>query len=188
MFEEDLQAALTTLRRGELILYPTDTVWGIGCDATDYKAVAKIFRLKKRDEKKSMIVLLADERDIMRYVAAPDPSVFEFIKQQSRPTTVILDDAIGLAANLISEDGTIAIRIVQDEFCRHLIKRLQKPIVSTSANISNQQAPATFSEISKDIKRRVDYVVNWRQDDATPAQPSRIIKWNRDGSHKVIRE
>jgi len=134
-----------------------------------------------------MIILLADERDILHYVAAPDLRVFDFIEQQTRPTTLIFEQALGLPDNLTAPDGSVAIRLVRDEFCRHLIKRLRKPIVSTSANISGQPTPQNFSQISTEIKEAVDHVVQWRQDDGTPSQPSQILKWNQDGSTTVIR-
>ena len=129
---------------------------------------------------------MADERQVMHYVAAPDLSVFDFLKQQSRPTTFIYENAIGFADNLVSNDGSVAIRIVKDDFCRHLIKRLKKPIVSTSANISNMVTPATFTEISNEIKTGVDYVVQWRQDENQPVQPSQIIRW-KNGAPVFIR-
>ena len=160
---------------------------GIGCDATNAEAVKKIYEIKNREDSKSMIILVADERDVLQYVADPDLSVFDFIGVQTRPTTIIFEHAIGLPSNLIAEDGSIALRIVRDEFCKHLIKRLRKPVVSTSANISGQPSPQNFSDVSDEIKNAVDYVVQWRQDDATPAQPSKIIKWNKDGSYKIIR-
>jgi L-threonylcarbamoyladenylate synthase len=187
-FDKEVQTALDALRRGEIILYPTDTIWGIGCDATDAVAVKKIYDLKKREDSKSMIILVADERDIMQYVAAPDPGVFDFLEEQTRPTTIIFDHAIGLAENLVASDGSVAIRLVKDEFCRHLVKRLQKPIVSTSANISGQPSPQNFSQVSEEIKSGVDHVVKWRQDDEKAAQPSRIIKWQGDGQYLVIRD
>ena len=176
-FDIEVEKALTVLRREGTILYPTDTVWGIGCDAMDEKAVQKIFDLKKREDSKSMIVLVADEREVLQYVAAPDLAVFDFIEKQNRPTTIIFDGAIGFPDNLVAADGSIAIRIIKDEFCRHLIKRLRKPIVSTSANISGEPPPKTFKEISEEIKNGVDHVVEWKQDDETNTQPSQIIKW-----------
>jgi L-threonylcarbamoyladenylate synthase len=187
-FEDDVEKAIKVLESGGIILYPTDTIWGIGCDATQENPVRRIFDLKQREDSKSMIILVAEEKDILQYVAAPDLSVFDFIEQQSKPTTIIFENAIGLPDNLVSEDGSIAIRIVQDNFCRHLIKRLRKPIVSTSANISGQPSPKSFQEISEEIKNGVDYIVNWRQNDLSPSQPSQIIKWNNDGSHTVIRK
>jgi L-threonylcarbamoyladenylate synthase len=187
-FEQEVESALEVLRRGGTILYPTDTVWGIGCDATDEAAVRRIFEIKQREDAKSMIVLVAGERDIIRYVAAPDLGVFDFLQQQTRPTTLIFEHALGLPPNLVAADGSIAIRIVQDEFCRHLVRRLRRPVVSTSANISGQPTPQTFSQISPGIRKSVDHVVQWRQDDDTVALPSQIIKWNGDGTHVVIRK
>jgi L-threonylcarbamoyladenylate synthase len=186
-FENEVVQCLEVLKRGGVILYPTDTIWGLGCDATNTEAVKRIYEIKQREDTKSLIILVADEREILQYVAGPDLSVFDFIEQQTRPTTIIFDNAVGLPDNLVAEDGSIAIRIARDEFCRHLIKRLRKPIVSTSANISGQPSPQSFATISKEIKSSVDYVVRWRQEDSTPALPSQIIRWNKDGSYKTIR-
>lgn len=186
-FNKQVEAALTVLKTGGAILYPTDTIWGLGCDATNENAIEKIYRIKQRSDTRSLIILVADERDILQYVAAPDLAVFDFIEKQIKPTTVIFENAINLPDNLIADDGSIAIRIVRDEFCRHLIKRLRKPIVSTSANISGQPSPKFFDEITDEIKNAVDYVVQWRKDDKTLAQPSQIIKWNDDGNYEVIR-
>lgn len=183
-FENDITKCLEVLRTGGTILYPTDTVWGIGCDATNEKAVEKIYLLKKRSDEKVMIVLVPDERDIMQHVAAPDLSLFDHLDKTTKPTTVIYDGALGFADNLIGKDGSIAIRICKDDFCRHLLKRFKKPIVSTSANISGEAAPKTFNEISDEIKNGVDHVVQYRQDDKTPAAPSSIIKW--DNGHVII--
>lgn len=176
-FEDDIIHSLEVLRNGGVILYPTDTIWGLGCDATSESAVQKIFGIKQRVFSKSMIVLVADEREVLQYVASPDLSVFDFLEEQDRPTSVVFEHALGLPQNLISRDGSVAIRIVQDRFCRHLIKRFGKPIVLTSANISGDPAPMHFSEISTDIKSVVDYVVRWRQNDDSAAHPSQIIKW-----------
>lgn len=186
-FEKEVESALDVLLSGGTILYPTDTVWGIGCDATNADAVAKVFRIKQRDDKKSLIILVADERHIFQYVAGPDPEVFDFLAAQTRPTTVIFDQAINLPENLVAEDGTIAIRVVKDDFCRHLVKRLRRPIVSTSANISGQPSPGRFSELSAEIKSRVDHIAKWRQDDEAATLPSRIVKWGANGSHTIIR-
>src|SRR5437868_8715757 len=179
-FEKDIMHCLDALRNGGLILYPTDTIWGIGCDATNEEAVGKVYQLKKRPVEKSMIVLVADEKQVLQHVANPDLAVFDWLKENNKPTTVIYDGAIGLADKLVNEDGTVAIRICRDEFCRQLIKRFRKPIVSTSANISDQSSPKNFSEITGEIKNAVDYVVRYRQDDVSLAQPSSIIKWNRN--------
>lgn len=186
-FEQDVVNAIEVMRKGGLILYPTDTIWGIGCDATNADAIARAFELKKRVDSKTMIILVGDETDIMKYVAAPDPSVFNFLEHQSRPVTVVFDGALGLAENLIASDGSIAIRIVRDEFCRHLVKRFGKPIVSTSANLSGSPSPLKFSDISEEIRNGVDYIVKWRQDDETISSPSRIIRWKGGGEYEVIR-
>ena len=186
-FEEDIQECLKVLKAGGLILYPTDTVWGIGCDATNEKAIEKIYNLKKRNDEKAMIELVANEKDIMQHVAAPDLSLFDYLQKATKPTTVVYDGALGFADNLVGNDGSIAIRICNDEFCRNLLKRFRKPVVSTSANISGMPAPKIFNEISAGIKNGVDYIVNYRQDDAIPAQPSSLIRWN-GGNVIVLRE
>jgi len=186
-FEEDIELCLTALTEGGLILYPTDTVWGIGCDATNELAVAKIYRLKKRADEKAMIILLAEEKDILRYVTQPDPKVFDYIKGIHKPTTFVYEGGIGLAENIIQKDSSIAIRITKDPFCKQLIKRFGKPIVSTSANVSGYPPPAIFEDIDIAIKNGVDYVVQHRQDDQTPAVPSAVVKWNADGSLTIIR-
>lgn len=186
-FENDMELCLDALKNGGLILYPTDTVWGIGCDATNEKAVEKIYQLKKRSDEKAMIVLVATERDVLRHVAAPDLAVFDYLEKATRPTTVVYEGALGFAGNLVGRDGSIAIRICRDEFCRHLLKRFRKPIVSTSANISGMPAPKKFKEISDEIKNGVDYIVQYRQHDETVAGPSSVIRWNADGSVTVLR-
>ena len=176
-FETEVEEALDVLKKGGVILYPTDTIWGIGCDATSEEAVMRIYQLKKREDSKSMIILMADEREVLRYVAAPDLAVFDFLEEQTRPTTIIFEGAIGLPSNLIAADGSIAIRIVKDPFCRHLIRRLRKPIVSTSANISGQASPASFADIPQQVIKAVEHVVKWRQDDHSNSLPSQIIRW-----------
>lgn len=186
-FEREVEAALAVLRRGGVILYPTDTVWGLGCDATNEEAVAKIYSIKQRSDSKSLIILVAGEREILQYVAAPDPAVFDFMQEQTRPTTVIFDHAIGLPDNLVASDGSIAIRIVQDEFCRHLIKRLRKPLVSTSANISGEPTPPFFAEVAPAVQSLTDHIVQWRQRDRKPSQPSQIIRWKGKGEYEVVR-
>jgi L-threonylcarbamoyladenylate synthase len=186
-FENDIKACIEVLEAGGLILYPTDTIWGIGCDATNEKAVAKIYRLKQRSDEKSMVVLVADEKTITQYVTQSDLKIFDYIKGIYKPTTVIYDGAIGLANNVIAKDGTAAIRIVKDDFCRQLIQRFKKPVVSTSANISSYPPPTVFTDIDSAIKNGVDYIVQHRQDDLTPSSPSAIIKWKDDGSLTIIR-
>jgi L-threonylcarbamoyladenylate synthase len=186
-FDEEVEKALAVLRSGGVLLYPTDTIWGLGCDATNEAAIRKIYDLKQREAAKSFIVLLADPRDLLQYVAAPDPGVFDFLEQQPKPTTVIFENAVGLPELLLAADGSLGIRLVQDPFCRHLIKRLRAPLVSTSANKSGQPSPQVFRDISDEIKQVVDYVVRWRQEETTPAAPSTIIKWHKDGSRTVLR-
>lgn len=185
-FEDDILNCLHILKTGGLILYPTDTVWGIGCDATNAQAVARIFSLKQRPDSKSMIVLVADERDVLQYTAAPDLAVFDFLETTDKPTTVIYEGAIGLAENLLADDGSIAIRICRDEFCRQLIKRFRKPIVSTSANISGGTPTSVFNEIKTEIKSGVDYMVKYRQQDLKKAVPSSVIRW-QGGRPEVLR-
>ncbi len=186
-FNNDIEPCLEKLQQGGLILYPTDTVWGIGCDATNAEAVARIYALKKRADNKAMIVLVADERDILRYVTQPELKIFDYIKGVQRPTTVIYEGAIELAENLLAADGSVGIRICEDEFCKHLIKRFRKPLVSTSANLSGYPAPQCFKDIEPIIKDGVDYVVNYRQDDTEFRKPSSVIKWEKDGSLSIIR-
>ena len=186
-FEKDIIASLEVLKSSGVILYPTDTIWGLGCDATNAKAVQRIFQIKKRADHKSLIILVADERDVLKFVASPDLAVFDFLETQPRPTTVIYENAIGLPDVLVAEDGSIAIRIVRDEFCRHLIKRFRKPIVSTSANISGNASPKFFVDISEEIKSAVDHIVEWRRDDHAISEPSQIIKW-RNGQPEYIRK
>ncbi|MBN8667556.1 MAG: threonylcarbamoyl-AMP synthase [Chitinophagales bacterium] len=184
--QEDIELALETLRKGGLLLYPTDTIWGIGCDATNRSAVEKVYALKKREDTKALIVLVAEERDIYEYTAAPDPEIFDYLERTSRPTTVVYQGALGLAENLIAQDGSVGIRICRDPFCRALIKRLQKPMVSTSANISGQPAPGWFGEVSEEVKSGVDYIVKYRQDDREPATPSSVVRF-RQGQVEILR-
>jgi L-threonylcarbamoyladenylate synthase len=186
-FLEDVEKCLEVLNEGGTILYPTDTVWGLGCDSTNAEAIEKLYVLKQRPANKSMVLLVADQRDILKHVTQLDPGVFEYIKNTGRPTTVIYEGAIGIAANVMGSDGTIAIRLVKDAFCKHLIKRFRKPIVSTSANVSGQPTPVLFSEISEVIKNGVDFVVRYRQNDLQPAVPSSVVKWNRNGGISVLR-
>lgn len=185
-FENDILKCLEVLKNGGLILYPTDTIWGIGCDATNPNAVEKIYELKKRPDEKSLIVLVAGEKDILKYATSPDLAVFDYLKSVEKPTTVIYAGATGLADNLISSDGTVAMRVCKEKFCRQMIKRFGKPIVSTSANVSGESFPKNFSEISNQITSGVDYVVKYRQNDASQAIPSALIKWEK-GKAIIVR-
>jgi L-threonylcarbamoyladenylate synthase len=186
-FSGDIEQCISVLQNGGLLLYPTDTIWGIGCDATNPVAVDKIYRLKNRPDNKSMIVLLANEKDLLTYVTQPDLRIFDYILGVSKPTTVIYEGAVGLADNLIGADGTVAIRLVNDDFCKTLLRRFRKPIVSTSANVSGYPPPICFADVDAIIKNGVDYVVQHRQEDNTPAMPSSIVKWNKDGSLSILR-
>jgi L-threonylcarbamoyladenylate synthase len=186
-FEEDIKNCIQVLTAGGSILYPTDTVWGVGCDALDENAVDKVFSLKNRPKEKSLIVLLADARDILKYVAAPHPDIIDIVESFKQPTTVIYEAALGFPENAVHEDGSIAIRITTDPFCVALIKRFRKPIISTSANLSGQPTPDVFSKVDEYIKTGVDYVVRHRQDDTVSRQPSRLVRIQGDGSLQILR-
>jgi L-threonylcarbamoyladenylate synthase len=183
----EVNRALEIVQNGGTLLYPTDTIWGLGCDATNADAVRKIYALKQRDDSKSLIILLAEPKDILQYVAAPPPDIVDMIRQFDRPTTVIYPQAIGLPDNLVHSDGTIAIRVTRDPFCKTLIKRLRRPLVSTSANISGAAAPTGFSDIAPEIKSGVDYIVNHRRMEQTDGRSSRIIRISNEGAITVIR-
>ncbi|MFT4062305.1 MAG: L-threonylcarbamoyladenylate synthase [Edaphocola sp.] len=182
-----VNTAADTLKAGGAILYPTDTVWGLGCDATNIGAVSRIYRLKQRDEAKSMIILLAEAKDIFKYVANPHPDIVSIIKGFERPTTVIYEQALGLPDNLVNKDGSIAIRVTKDALCKRIIKKLGAPLVSTSANISGEPTPVSYKDISAAIKSSVDYIVPLRQDEEAGAQPSSIVKVGADGQVEVMR-
>ena len=184
---DELRSALEVLKRKGIILYPTDTVWGIGCDATNEPAVQKIFRIKKREDSKSLLVLLDSPGKLERYVTVPDIA-WELLEVSTSPLTIIYPGAKNLAPGLIAEDGSAGIRITGDEFCVELIKRFGKPIVSTSANISGTTTPAIFDDIQDEIISSVDYVVNWRQDDIQKRAASAIIKLEENGRFKIIRK
>lgn len=186
-FEEDIKNAIKTLNSGGTILYPTDTVWGIGCDATNEAAVNKVFDIKQRPKEKSLIILLAEAKDVLQYSATPHPDIIAIVESFEQPTTVIYDHALNIADTAIHENGSIAIRVTKDPFCRALLKRFQKPIISTSANISGANPATDFASVSTDIKNSVDYVVRHRQNDTAAAQASRIVTINADGSLNIIR-
>lgn len=177
-FNNDIEKCLTVLQNGGTILYPTDTIWGIGCDATNSDAVKKIIQIKHRPQNKSFIVLVSDEKELMQYTASLDLEILIYLEKIKKPTTVIYPHAIGLAENLLANNGSVAIRICKDEFCKTLIKRFRKPIVSTSANISNTPSPGNFIEISNEIKDNVDYVVVYKQNQLNITVQSAIIEWN----------
>ena len=183
---EDAEKAITVLQQGGIILYPTDTIWGIGCDATNAKAAEKIIALKHRPANKSFVVLVDSEKDILKYTASPDLAVFDYLQTVQKPTTVIYEHALGLAENVCNDDGSIAIRICNDEFCRYIIKRFRKPIVSTSANLSGEPSAKNFTEISNAIKQGVDYIVQYKQRDTSFGGASSIVRWER-GKLQIIR-
>ncbi|RFM25808.1 L-threonylcarbamoyladenylate synthase [Deminuibacter soli] len=184
-FTADVEQCLQVLQQGGIIVYPTDTVWGLGCDATNSEAVEKIIALKKRPAEKSFVVLVSSEREVLQYVAAPDLAVFSYLEQAPKPTTVIYENAIGLADNVLATNGSVAMRICSDAFCKYLIKRFRKPIVSTSANTSGIPAPAFFKDIEPVIVDGVDYAVRYRRSDTTPTEPSAIITWQNGMIHFI---
>lgn len=186
-FESDIKNCIAAMEQGGTILYPTDTIWGIGCDALNEQAVDKVFAIKQRPAEKSMIVLLADARDVLKYVASPHPDIIALLEDMDRPTTVIYDGALGFPENVVSKDGSIGIRVTNDEFCKALIKRYRRPIVSTSANLSGQSTADFFNKIDKSIIDNVDYVVQYRQDDNVARQSSRIVKILDDGTLDILR-
>ena len=187
-FENDIKECVKVLKAGGIILYPTDTIWGLGCDATNKEAVAKIYSLKQRSENKSMIVLLTDQNQIKDYCKSPSHSIKIIMRNEIRPLTIIYPNAKNLALNLIGNDDTIAIRIVKDSFCESIIHYLKQPIVSTSANISGSESPKNFKDISKEIINGVDYVVNYRRDDKDIKAASKILMWKNDNEIIILRE
>ena len=185
--DKDIQQALEVLRQGGIILYPTDTIWGIGCDATDEKAVRLVYKIKKREDKEGMLVLLDSKNLLPAYVEVPDIA-WELIDAAEHPLTIIYPGARNLAPSLLGSDGSVGIRIVRDSFCKKLIEQYKKPVVSTSANISGTAAPGTYAEISREVINSVNYVVKYRQEDITKTSPSGIIKLGSNGEVQVVRE
>ncbi len=185
---DDIKKALEVLKNGGVILYPTDTIWGIGCDATNEKAVSRIYKIKRREDSKSMLVLMENPALLDRYVDDVPEIAWDLVEISTTPLTVIYPNAKNLAPNLISEDGSIGIRFTKESFTSQLLQRFRRPLVSTSANISGEKSPAFFAEISEEIKKQVDYIVEYRRDDSTPAQPSSIIKLGPGGRIDIIRK
>lgn len=185
---EDLKDAVNILRQGGIILYPTDTIWGIGCDATREDAVQRIFAIKQRNDEKSMLVLLDKSEKLADYITEVPEIAWDLLDVSVDPLTIIYPGAQNLAKSLIAGDGSIGIRIVKDEFCSRMIHNFGKPIVSTSANVSGKPWPSGFHKIDSSIISAVDYVVKWRQDDEFRGKPSGIIKLGVKGEIKVIRE
>lgn len=185
---EDIKAAIEVLQKGGIILYPTDTIWGLGCDATNEEAVKKLYDIKKRDESKGMLVLMENAALLERYVEGVPEIAYDLIELTDKPLTIIYDGAKNLARNLMAADGSIGIRITSEAFSAELVRRFKKPIVSTSANVTGKKAPANFNEIPQEIIAVVDYVVKYRQNESQKGRPSSIMKLGRGGEVKIIRE
>lgn len=185
---EDIQQAVQTMRSGGLILYPTDTIWGIGCDATNADAVRRIYELKRRDDSKALICLVDSPNRMQQYSRSIPDVAWDLIDYAQNPLTLIVDGALNLASNLVAKDGSIAIRVTRERISHDLCYRFQKAVVSTSANLSGQPAPRNFMEISPEIIRGVDYVMKARQNDVTKGKPSQIVKISKDGQITFIRK
>lgn len=185
--EDDIRKAVETMRNGGVILYPTDTVWGIGCDATNAEAVEKVYRIKHREDSKALICLVDSDARLQRYVRNVPEVAWNLLEIAETPTTVILDNAVNLASNLIAADGSIAMRITREPFSKELCYRFQKPIVSTSANISGEPAAQNYRDISEELLAAVDYVCFSRRQEHKPHKPSNIIKLSENGEVKIIR-
>ena len=186
--DREIQLAIEVLRKGGIILYPTDTVWGIGCDATNAEAVAKIYALKRSEEKHSMLVLCRDADMVVRYVDKAPGIAFEVMEMATKPLTLILPGASGVAANLIPDTKTLGVRVPNHEFCQKLLYKFGKPIVSTSANISGEATPRSVRDITKEIIEGVDFMVNPRFQGRPTGQPSSIIAFGERGEVKILRE
>lgn len=185
--EEDIKKAVEVLKNGGVILYPTDTVWGIGCDATNAEAVSKVYAIKKRDDSKALICLVDSDARLQRYVRQVPNIAWDLIDAAVKPTTIILDGAVNLAPNLIADDGSIALRITNEPFSHQLCYRFQKAIVSTSANISGEPAAQNYQDISQELLDSVDYVCFSRRNEHKPHTPSSIIKLGPTGEVTIIR-
>jgi len=184
---EEINKCISVLDKGGLILYPTDTVWGIGCDATNEIAVQKVYTLKQREDSKALICLVANDIMLERHIEKVPEVAWDIIDLSEKPTTIIYDDPRGIAKNLVASDNTLAVRIASDRFCQYLINKFKKPVVSTSANISGAPTPKSFDEISEKILNGVDYVVNLHRNEKKGV-PSSIIKLGNDGTVSVIRQ
>jgi L-threonylcarbamoyladenylate synthase len=186
--DEEIQLCIEVLRSGGILLYPTDTVWGLGCDARNAEAVQKIYDIKKRDDSKSLIVLLHSEGFLNKYVRHVPAVAWDLIELTDKPLTIIYDQVGGMAPNVIAPDGSCGIRICKDPFCNRLLHKFGRPLVSTSANISGEPTPRNFKEISPAIKSAVDHIANWRQDELKEAEPSTIMRLKNNSEIEVIRK
>lgn len=188
MLQDEVRKAIEVMKRGGVILYPTDTVWGIGCDATNPEAVKRVYEIKRRPDSKALICLVDSEARLSRYVRNVADVTWDLIELSTKPLTIIFNQVGGLAQNLLAEDGSVGIRVTREEFSKELCYRFQKPIVSTSANISGEPTARTFDEISDEIKNSVDYIIRYNQRCKEKHQPSSIIKIDASGQFVVIRE
>ena len=186
--EQEVKNTFEALKSGKTILYPTDTIWGLGCDATNEEAVNNIYTIKKREDSKSLIILIADIGQLRDYVAQIPDIAWDIVDFAEKPLTVIYPKGKNVAKNILNEDGSIAVRFTKDDFCRKLIQKLRSPIVSTSANVSGMPSPKSFSEISEEIKTNAGYIVNHRQNEKNNVPPSTIIKLEMNGEIKFIRK
>lgn len=186
--QEDIRKAIDVMRRGGIILYPTDTIWGIGCDATNAEAVSKVYQIKQRADAKALITLVDSEAKVEAYVQDVPSMAWDLIDNSQKPLTIIYDHPRYLAPNLLAPDGSAAIRITCEPFSQQLCLQFRRPIVSTSANISGQPSPQTFADISDEIRQAVDYICTSRQQERQPAQPSSIIKLSEGNVIKIIRK
>ena len=185
---EEIKKACQVMREGGVILYPTDTIWGIGCDATNEEAVRRVYEIKRRADSKAMLVLVDSAVKVDFYVQDVPEVAWDLIELADKPLTIIYSDARNLAPNLLAEDGSVGIRVTSEEFSKRLCQQFRKAIVSTSANVSGQPSPQNFSEISEEIKAAVDYIVDYRREETTQAKPSSIIKLDKGGVIKIIRQ
>lgn len=185
---EDIKKACQVMREGGVILYPTDTIWGIGCDATNEDAVRRVYEIKQRADSKAMLVLVDSSVKVDFYVQDVPEVAWDLIEVADKPLTIIYSGARNLASNLLAEDGSVGIRVTNEDFSKRLCQQFRKAIVSTSANISGQPSPKNFSEISEEVKNAVDYIVGYRQDEMDNPKPSSIIKLDKGGVIKIIRE
>lgn len=185
--DEDIKLACEVLRGGGIILYPTDTVWGIGCDASNGEAVKRIFSIKQRADNKAMIILLGDECGLERYVDGVPDIAYDLISLSDKPLTIVYDKGKNLAPELLGADGSVGVRITREEFSCRLCKAFKKPIVSTSANVSGMPTPVVFAEISDEIKSKMDYIATSRREDRQPHEPSSVIRLGSDGTVKILR-
>ena len=187
-FQSEIKKTLEVLQSGGIILYPTDTLWGIGCDATNETAVKKIYQIKNRKDNKSMIILLENANLLESYVRHVPEQAWQLIEYSESPLTIVYDGARNLAPSVLAEDGSIAIRITKDDFCIKLINRFRKPIVSTSANLSGDKAPQSFHDISDAIKSSVDYIVNLRHEEHGIKKASTVIRLRENGQIEFLRK